>query len=66
MINWKYFTVGHATHLLYNPLNPTKLDEVIELAALPQGACECIRKTFREIGDDGIDVSHPPAPSVCG
>ncbi len=69
MINWKYFTVGHANHLLYNPLNPAKLDEVIDLAALPMGArvldiaCgngEFLCRVAERYGASGVGIDLSP------
>jgi SAM-dependent methyltransferase len=35
---WKYFAIGHERHLYCNPLSEAKVDELIELLALPDGA----------------------------
>ena len=35
---WKFFAVGHARHQICNPTNSAKLDELVELLELPEGA----------------------------
>ena len=35
---WKYYALGHEHHVVCNPLSEAKLDEIIELLALPPGA----------------------------
>jgi SAM-dependent methyltransferase len=35
---WKYYSIGHEHHLVCNPLSEAKLDEIIDLLALPQDA----------------------------
>jgi SAM-dependent methyltransferase len=35
---WKYYAIGHAQHVLCNPLSEAKLDEIIALLALPEDA----------------------------
>jgi SAM-dependent methyltransferase len=38
MDSWKYYAIGHAHHVVCNPLSEAKLDEIIELLALSQRA----------------------------
>lgn len=38
MERWKYFDITHRDHILCNPLDPTKLDELLGLVNLPDGA----------------------------
>jgi SAM-dependent methyltransferase len=35
---WKYYSIGHKHHLVCNPLSEAKLDEIVELMALPEHA----------------------------
>ena len=35
---WKYFAIGHEDHVVCNPLSEAKVDELVELLALPEGA----------------------------
>lgn len=38
MDRWKYFAITHADHVVCNPISEAKLDELIGLLALPDGA----------------------------
>ncbi len=35
---WKYYSIGHERHVVCNPLSEAKIDEVIDLLALPEKA----------------------------
>jgi SAM-dependent methyltransferase len=35
---WKYYAIGHEDHAICNPLSEAKLDEIVELLALPMVA----------------------------
>ena len=38
MDQWKYYSVGHEHHAICNPLSEAKLDEIVDLLALPMAA----------------------------
>jgi SAM-dependent methyltransferase len=38
MDHWKYYAIGHEHHAVCNPLSVAKLDEIVDLLALPEAA----------------------------
>jgi SAM-dependent methyltransferase len=66
---WKFYAVTHARHLICNPLSEQKLDEIIELLALPASArvldiaCgkgEFLRRTALRWACTGVGVDISP------
>jgi SAM-dependent methyltransferase len=66
---WKYFAIGHAGHVVCNPLSEAKLDELIELLEIPPGgrlldiACgkaELLLRCARRWSCTGVGVDLSP------
>ncbi len=67
---WKYFAIGHDRHVICNPASEEKIDELVELLAVPEGgrvldiACgkaEFLLRAVRrwKCGGVGVDLSPP-------
>jgi SAM-dependent methyltransferase len=69
MDRWKFFDITHRDHVVCNPLSITKLDEMVELLALPAGArvldiaCgkgELLLRLVERCGAHGVGVDRSP------
>ncbi|NNE48122.1 MAG: class I SAM-dependent methyltransferase [Rhodothermales bacterium] len=66
---WKYFAIGHEHHVFWNPLSEAKVDELIELLALPDeaqvvdigcGKAEFLVRTVRRWNCSAVGVDMSP------
>ena len=69
MDRWKFYAITHADHVVCNPTSPERLDELIELLDLPEGATvweaasgkgELLIRLALRFGARGVGVDRSP------